>query len=382
MPFYLPMWCVPAADGLAEVEELEELYVDAARLCKTPTDSRTDFQLGIDLALLHYLVPFALRVLDIQCYAVELKGPIEIRGSPWRQQLLPQKLLRLRDPHHQPSLNLMDMAMRTAKRTAACIRDNIRNNGLEDTQLEAIIRRVFLQMQGLITSTKDLTMEAIAKEVTQVQQHPLYEDAALMERMVHTYVPPEVDCNVRTLAQLKAEIEHSGCIKTLIVLNAANCAEPARDHVELFRYLYHSNSEYLQEAFPPRVIVHVANAVVSGDQCSIKAKYTAIFATFSLWDTGVDFAESVQQVMDKMLKPISSKATNHPLFEGSGSDNCSCPEFEDTLAPKGGDTEHSLWPAPPIHPMAESHISGCQDDIVQRLGQRPGRFGSVFSHIV
>ena len=124
------------------------------------------------------------------------------------------------------------------------------------------------------------------------QEHKLYADAATVPALKHSYQPPVLHDNVTTLALLKAEIAKVDTIKTFVILNAVNTTVPPRDHIELFRYLYHPESMYLQEAYPPRVIVHVGDAF-PGD---IKDKYMSIFNEYSLDKQWVHFAESVRQV--------------------------------------------------------------------------------------
>ena len=82
----------------------------------------------------------------------------------------------------------------------------------------------------------------------------------------------------------------TNCVKTFIILNAANNTAPTRAHVELFRLLYHSGSDYLNWAYPPRVIVH------TGDSSTIEGSYRDIFSEYSLWTSWVSFASTVHGV--------------------------------------------------------------------------------------
>ena len=84
-----------------------------------------------------------------------------------------------------------------------------------------------------------------------------------------------------------------------------------------------------------------------------------IFSEYSLYDTWVKYAESVQDVMDVFKMPVSTTATNLPiLFQDSGADAAGTyPEFSETV----GAEDETLWPVPPTLYLAQSHISGSQE---------------------
>ena len=110
------------------------------------------YDLGIDLELLHYLLPLGLIVLDTRCYAVQLQWGAG--GGPEAPVLLPRKLLRLHGPAHGRTLDLLEIAQRAA--------DHAAEQGRAMPPREAI-HRILQQLQAQMTGALDHTMETIAQ---------------------------------------------------------------------------------------------------------------------------------------------------------------------------------------------------------------------------
>jgi hypothetical protein len=289
--------------------------------------------------------------------------------------LLPHKLLRLKRldrlddrsamPAQQPvSLDLTGIARKVAEDTA--------RQGTMDPVLWAnniqkslhIVQASYEDSLAQNSKTMDHTMETIAEILDKQERHPLYVASETNAALKSHFQPFILHSNITALALLKSELVHTNCIKTFIIINAANFTAPPRAHVELFRHLYHSTSPYVQWAYPPRVIVH------TGDS-NVEKKYEAVFSEYSLWTSWVSYASTVHGVMEEIQKPVSSKSTNLPVvFRGRGSfTSNNHPEFPETVEvdPDTGE-EFTKWPIPPFHTLSLAHVNGRQQESLLPIG--------------
>eukprot|EP00668_Euglena_longa_P030596 GGOE01038186.1.p1 GENE.GGOE01038186.1~~GGOE01038186.1.p1 ORF type:complete len:2315 (+),score=765.90 GGOE01038186.1:746-6946(+) len=363
--FFIPRRFVKAVDQVGEIQEDTEVHVLVEMLRNQVEEAPTSYQLGIDIAFVQYLVPFGLRIMDTRCYAVEL----DYGTNRKRMRLLPHKLLRLKKldrlndrsnaaPQQPVSLDLTGIARKVAEETA-------RLGSMDPVVWANTIQKSLHTVQAsyedsLARNSKamDHTMETIAETLTKQVRHPLYEASMKNAALKGHFQQFILHSNITALALLKSELVHTNCIKTFIIINAANNSAPPRAHVELFRHLYHSTSPYLQWAYPPRVIVHTGDSNIAG-------KYEAVFSEHSLWTSWVSYASTVQGVMEEIQKPVSSKSTNLPVvFRGRGSFTTNnYPEFHETVEVlPDTNEEQSKWPVPPIHTLSLPHVNGRQHE--------------------
>ena len=137
------------------VRQGTEVCLDPAQL----QNLHEDYELGIDVDLLHYLIPFGLCVLDTRCYAVVLDD------APGPPVLLPGRLLRLERKGKQP-VSLKEVAKRVTERITRDCGSSMslimRKKGRAMAK-EELVLRLLEQMQAQMTDEMDHTMETITE---------------------------------------------------------------------------------------------------------------------------------------------------------------------------------------------------------------------------
>eukprot|EP00667_Euglena_gracilis_P000041 EG_transcript_41 len=357
LPFFIPRRYVQMVGGDGELQEDMEVHV-AVEMLRNHKEFPLKYDLGVDLSYIQYLVPFGLKVLDTRCYLIKLDFTGDLR-------LVPHKLLRLEksERHDDRNPQSAGTSLRDLKSIARKVaEDAVQQKNLDPASWANNIQELLhlVQADSLAMNTKamDHTMETIAEMLHKQENHPLYEASHRNAGLKNHFQRFTLRSNITALALLKSELAQTNCIKTFIIINAANFTTPPRAHIDLFRHLYDSDSEYIHWAYPPRVIVH------TGDSNNQK-KYEAVFSEYCLWTTWVSYHSTVQAVMEEIQKPVSSKSTNLPVvFRGRGFFKTSnYPEFNETLERlKAKGIEASRWPIPPFHTLSLAHVNGRQQE--------------------
>ena len=142
--------------------------------------------------------------------------------------------------------------------------------------------------------------------------------------------------------------------------------------MDLFRFLYHLGSKFLKWVFPPKVIVFVEDR-------EVEKQYSQIFSEYCLRSDWVSYTDTERGVLEEMQRPVSSNSPDLPIiFQGREAFATSrYPEFRDTVQVVDvkmegveSQAEKSVWPVPPMHTLAHSHVNGGQTD----MPRMPGNF--------
>jgi len=358
-PFFIPRRYVQVVGNEGEIQEDMEVFVSVEML-RNHKGGRVNYNLGLNLDYIQYLVPFGLRVLDTRCYLIQLNSTKELR-------LVPHKLLRLDKLEHTeekassggPTSSLRDLKSIARKVAEDAVGQNNFNPVTWANNIQELLHLVQADSLAMNTKAMDHTMETIAEILEKQERHSLYRESAENAALRNHFQRFTLRSNITALALLTSELALTNCIKTFIIINAANITTVPRAHIDMFRHLYDSTSQYIHWAYPPRVIIHV------GDSNVVQPKYQAVFSEYCLWTAWVSYHATVAAVLEEIQKPVSSKSTNLPVvFRGRGFFKTSnYPEFPETVQfSKESHHEESKWPLLPFHTLSLAHVNGRQQD--------------------